>query len=127
MFTLIRDGCGRGLSLQCNCYVASPGIFPPSFSAHGKIGVYFEAAAVITVLVLLGQVLELRARNRYGSAIRALLKLAPNTAHLVRNGTEEHDVTIDRCPATRSFARASRREGAMMDVSSKDARASMSR
>ena len=62
----------------------APGVFPPSFQHHGKIGVYFEAAAVITVLVLLGQVLELRARSRTGSAIRALLDLAPPTAHVVR-------------------------------------------
>jgi Cu+-exporting ATPase len=61
-----------------------PQIFPPSFAAHGKIGIYFEAAAIITVLVLLGQVLELRARSRTGSAIRALLDLAPKIAHRVR-------------------------------------------
>ena len=72
-----------------------PGIFPPSFEAHGKIGVYFEAAAVITVLVLLGQVLEGRARSRTGNAIRALLDLAPNTARLVRDG-EERDVPLDQ-------------------------------
>ena len=72
-----------------------PGIFPSSFQMHGKIGVYFEAAAMITVLVLLGQVLEVRARSRTGSAIRALLGLAPNTARLVRNG-EERDVPLDQ-------------------------------
>ena len=72
-----------------------PGIFPPSFETHGKVGVYFEAAAVITVLVLLGQVLEGRARSRTGNAIRALLDLAPNTARLVRDG-EERDVPLDQ-------------------------------
>ena len=68
---------------------------PPSFSLHGKIGIYFEAAAIITVLVLLGQVLELRARSRTGSAIRALLGLAPNTAHVIRDG-QEHNVSLDQ-------------------------------
>ena len=86
-----------------------PGIFPPSFEAHGKIGVYFEAAAVITVLVLLGQVLEGRARSRTGNAIRALLDLAPNTARLVRDG-EERDVPLDQIAKGRSAPRAARRE-----------------
>src|SRR5436190_1395435 len=66
----------------------APSIFPASFQEHGKIGVYFEAAAIITVLVLLGQVLELRARTRTGSAIRALLNLTPQKAHVIRNGEE---------------------------------------
>jgi len=88
MFTLIALGVGVAY-----CYSAVvmllPQLFPPSFAMHGKIGIYFEAAAIITVLVLLGQVLELRARSRTGSAIRALLDLAPKTAHVVRNGHEE--------------------------------------
>src|SRR4030095_709577 len=71
----------------------APGIFPASFQEHGKIGIYFEAAAIITVLVLLGQVLELRARTRTGSAIRALLNLTPQKAHVIRNG-EEIDVPL---------------------------------
>jgi heavy metal translocating P-type ATPase len=66
-----------------------PQIFPPSFAMGEKIGIYFEAAAIITVLVLLGQVLELRARSRTGSAIRALLDLAPKIAHVVQNGSEK--------------------------------------
>src|SRR5438034_1401023 len=66
----------------------APSIFPASFQGRGKIGVYFEAAAIITVLVLLGQVLELRARTRTGSAIRALLNLTPQKAHVIRNGEE---------------------------------------
>src|SRR5207244_969030 len=73
----------------------APGVFPSSFQEHGKIGVYFEAAAIITVLVLLGQVLELRARSRTGSAIRALLGLAPTTARVV-HGNEERDVALDQ-------------------------------
>src|SRR5581483_10344847 len=70
------------------------GIFPSSFQQHGKIDIYSEAAAIITVLVLLGQVLELRARSRTGAAIRALLDLAPRTARVVRKG-EERDVSLD--------------------------------
>ena len=94
MFTLIAIGVGAAYFYSAVVMLV-PQIFPPSFQAHGKIGVYFEAAAVITVLVLLGQVLELRARSRTGSAIRALLDLAPNTAHIVRDGSEE-DVPLDQ-------------------------------
>jgi Cu+-exporting ATPase len=94
MFTLIAMGVGAAYSFSA-VVMLLPGIFPSSFQAHGKIGVYFEAAAVITVLVLLGQVLEGRARSRTGSAIRALLDLAPNTARLVRAG-EERDVPLDQ-------------------------------
>src|SRR3954452_9273223 len=70
MFTLISIGVGAAYFYSA-VVMALPQIFPPSFAEHGKIGIYFEAAAVITVLVLLGQVLELRARHRTGSAIRA--------------------------------------------------------
>ncbi|MEO8044822.1 MAG: heavy metal translocating P-type ATPase [Spartobacteria bacterium] len=93
MFTLIAIGVGAAYFFSA-VVMLLPGIFPPTFQAHGRIGVYFEAAAVITVLVLLGQVLEGRARSRTGSAIRALLDLAPNTARLVRDG-EEVDVALD--------------------------------
>jgi Cu+-exporting ATPase len=94
MFTLISMGVGAAWFYSA-VVMLLPQIFPPSFAAHGKIGVYFEAAAIITVLVLLGQVLELRARSRTGSAIRALLDLTPNTAHVIRNG-EEQDVPLDQ-------------------------------
>ena len=94
MFTLIAIGVGAAYFYSA-VVILLPQIFPPSFAAHGKIGVYFEAAAIITVLVLLGQVLELRARSRTGSAIRALLGLAPNTARVIRDG-EEHDVPLDQ-------------------------------
>jgi len=94
MFTLIAMGVGVAYSYSA-VVMLLPQIFPASFAAHGKIGIYFEAAAIITVLVLLGQVLELRARSRTGSAIRALLDLAPNTARLVRDG-EERDVPLDQ-------------------------------
>src|SRR5437016_5586597 len=87
MFTLIAMGVGVACIYSAVVMLA-PGIFPASFQEHGKIGVYFEAAAIITVLVLLGQVLELRARSRTGHAIRALLDLAPQTAHVMRDGKE---------------------------------------
>jgi Cu+-exporting ATPase len=94
MFTLIAMGVGVAYIYSVVVMVA-PGIFPPSFQEHGKIGIYFEAAAIITVLVLLGQLLELRARSRTGSAIRALLGLAPKTARVVRDN-EQHDVALDQ-------------------------------
>ncbi|HEU5479948.1 MAG TPA: copper-translocating P-type ATPase, partial [Candidatus Tumulicola sp.] len=76
--------------------IVAPGIFPAGFrTMGGTVPVYFEAAAVITVLVLLGQVLELRARERTGDAIRALLNLAPKTAHRVRSDGDDEVVPID--------------------------------
>ena len=93
MFTLIAMGIGVAWLFSAVVMLA-PGVFPQSFQHQGKIGVYFEAAAVITVLVLLGQVLELRARSRTGNAIRALLDLAPPTAHVLRDG-EERVVPLD--------------------------------
>ncbi len=93
MFTLIAMGVGAAYFYSA-IVMLLPRIFPASFAAHGKIGIYFESAAIITVLVLLGQVMELRARSRTGSAIRALLGLAPDTARIVRNG-EERDVPLD--------------------------------
>jgi Cu+-exporting ATPase len=92
MFMLIAMGVGVAYIYSAVVMLA-PSIFPASFQEHGKIGVYFEAAAIITVLVLLGQVLELRARTRTGSAIRALLNLTPQKAHVIRNG-EEIDVPL---------------------------------
>src|SRR5262245_64392171 len=74
-----------------------PFLFPTSFRGHsGEVGVYFDAAAVITTLVLLGQVLELRARSKTSRAIRALLGLAPKTARLVREDGTEEDVPLER-------------------------------
>src|SRR5947207_9850874 len=92
MFTLIAMGVGVAY-IDSAVVMLAPSIFPASFQGRGKIGVYFEAAAIITVLVLLGQVLELRARTRTGSAIRALLNLTPQKAHVIRNG-EEIDVPL---------------------------------
>ncbi|MGB6876557.1 MAG: HAD-IC family P-type ATPase, partial [Candidatus Acidiferrales bacterium] len=95
MFTLIALGTGTAYfySLIATLF---PGIFPAQFrDASGALPVYFEAAAAITTLVLLGQVLELRARQRTGSAIRALLRLAPKTARLAMANGEEKDVLLD--------------------------------
>ena len=94
MFTLIAMGVGVAYFYSAMVMLA-PGVFPRSFAGHGKIDIYFEAAAVITVLVLLGQVLELRARSRTGGAIRALLNLAPTVARVVRDG-EERDVPLEQ-------------------------------
>ncbi len=90
MFTLIAMGVGVAWAYSVVATVA-PGLFPPAFrDAHGAVAIYFEAAAAITVLVLLGQVLELRAREQAGGAIRALLDLAPKSARrLGADGTEE--------------------------------------
>jgi P-type Cu+ transporter len=95
MFTLIALGTGMAYVYSVVGTLA-PGVFPVSFRTHGgEVGLYFEAAAVITVLVLLGQVLELRARSQTSSAIRALLRLAPPTARrLGHDGTEE-DVPLE--------------------------------
>src|SRR3546814_4433182 len=88
MFTLIAAGTGVAWTYSLVAVIA-PHIFPPAFRGpHGEVGLYFEAAAVIITLVLLGQLLELRAREKTGSAIRALLDLSPKTAHLIDNGRE---------------------------------------
>src|SRR5690606_35737619 len=86
MWTLITIGVSLAYGYSVVATVA-PGIFPESLRDHdGLVGVYYEAAAVIVTLVLLGQVMELRARQRTGGAIRALLELAPETARRLRNG-----------------------------------------
>jgi Cu+-exporting ATPase len=95
MFTLIAMGTGMAYVYSLVATVA-PGIFPASLrEMSGKPPVYFEAAAAIVTLVLLGQVLELRARRQTGAAIRALLNLAPKTARVLRNGREE-DISLDQ-------------------------------
>ncbi|MFZ5689642.1 MAG: heavy metal translocating P-type ATPase [Pseudomonadota bacterium] len=95
MFTLIAMGTGVAWIYSVVATFA-PGIFPAAFrAADGSVAVYFEAAAVITVLVLLGQVLELRAREATSGAIKALLDLAPKSARRVGNDGEEHDIPID--------------------------------
>jgi P-type Cu+ transporter len=87
MFTLIGIGVGAAYSYSAVGTIA-PGLFPAGLREHGVVPTYFDTAAVITVLVLLGQVLELRARSRTGAAIKQLLSLAPPTAHVVRNGED---------------------------------------
>jgi P-type Cu+ transporter len=95
MFTLIGLGVGVAYLFSVVATLA-PGLFPPDFRAHdGSVGVYFEAAAAIVALVLLGQVMELRARGRTGAAIRALLGLAPKTARRLRGDGVEEDVPLD--------------------------------
>jgi P-type Cu+ transporter len=95
MFTLIALGVGAAY-LYSVAAVLIPQAFPADLrDAHGQIGVYFEAAAVIIVLVLLGQVLELQARARTGGAIRALLKMAPKIAHRVASDGTESDIPLE--------------------------------
>lgn len=94
MFTLIAIGVGAAYIFSAVAMLA-PGIFPHAMQHGGKVGIYFEAAAVIVVLVLLGQVLELRARSRTGSAIKALLNLAPPTARKVVPGGDQ-EVPLDQ-------------------------------
>ena len=94
MFTLIAIGISAAFVFSAVAMLA-PGLFPPTMQHDGKVAIYFEAAAVIVVLVLLGQVLELRARSRTGSAIKALLNLAPPTARQVASGGD-HEVPLDQ-------------------------------
>jgi Cu+-exporting ATPase len=96
MFTLIALGVGVAWIYSVVATLA-PGIFPPGLSmADGTVAVYFEAAAVITALVLLGQVLELRARSRTSAAIKMLLGLAPKTARIVRADGREEDIPLEQ-------------------------------
>jgi Cu+-exporting ATPase len=95
MFTLIGLGTGAAYAFSVLATL-SPNLFPASFHREdGEVGLYFEAAAVIVTLVLLGQVLELRARSRTGEAIRALLGLAPKTARRIRDDGSEEDVPLE--------------------------------
>jgi Cu+-exporting ATPase len=95
MFTLIAMGVGVSYAYSVLA-VAAPEVFPAAFRASdGSVPVYFEASAVITVLVLLGQVLELRARERTSGAIRALLDLAPRTARRIRDDGTDEEVGLD--------------------------------
>lgn len=96
MFTLIGLGVGVAWTYSVVA-TALPGIFPQSvFNEMGVVPVYFEAAAVITALVLLGQVLELRARSQTNAAIKMLLGLAPKTARIVRDGGAEEDIPLEQ-------------------------------
>jgi len=95
MFTLIGMGVAVAYIYSAVATIA-PGIFPHAFRHGGEVEVYFEVAAAITVLVLLGQVLELRARSRTGAAIRALLDLAPKTARRINHDGTEQDIPLDQ-------------------------------
>lgn len=96
MFTLIALGTGVAWAYSMVAALL-PGAFPEIFhTSDGMIAVYFEAAAVITTLVLLGQVLELKAREQTSSAIRALLRLAPETAHRLKSDGREEDVSLEQ-------------------------------
>jgi len=96
MFTLIGFGVAIAFLFSLVATLL-PDIFPPAFRDHsGRVGVYYEAAAVITTLVLLGQVLELRARGSTSSALRALLELAPPTALKIFGGGDEREVSLDQ-------------------------------
>jgi len=93
MWTLIGIGVAAAYLYSIVATIA-PGLFPSGFEAHGRVGVYFEAAAVIVSLTLMGQILELRARSRTSAAIRALLGLAPKTARRMRDDGTEEDVEL---------------------------------
>ncbi len=93
MWTLIGTGVLAAYGYSVVATLA-PGLFPPSFQQHGHVGVYFEAAAVIISLTLLGQLMELRARAQTSAAIKALLGLAPKTARVLRDDGHEEDVDI---------------------------------
>ena len=94
MFTLIAIGTGAAFAYSLVATIA-PGLFPPSFGGHkGMVPVYYEAAGVVVTLVLLGQVLELRARAATGRAIRALMDLAPKTAHRIAADGSESEVPL---------------------------------
>jgi P-type Cu+ transporter len=99
MFTLIAMGTGVAFLYSVVATLA-PGLFPPAFRGHdGAVAVYFEAAAVITVLVLLGQVLELRAREQTSGAIRALLDLAPKVARRVKEDGSDEEIALEHVVA----------------------------
>ena len=95
MYTLIALGTGVAWLYSAIAFIA-PGLFPTGFrDMHGRVGVYFESAAVIVTLVTLGDFLELRARRRTGAALKALLGLAPKTARRIEADGSEHDVPLD--------------------------------
>jgi len=93
MWTLIGTGVGAAYGYSVVATVA-PDLFPASFHEHGRVGVYFEAAAIIVSLTLLGQLLELKARSQTSAAIKALLGLAPKTARRLREDGQEEDIEL---------------------------------
>lgn len=124
MFTLIAMGIGVAWVYSVAAILA-PGIFPDAFRNHdGSVPVYFEAAAVITTLVLLGQVLELRARERTSGALKALLDLAPKTARRLRTDGTDEEVTLDQI-AVGDMLRVRPGEKVPVDGTITDGRASL--
>lgn len=93
MWTLIGTGVGAAFGYSLVATLA-PGLFPETFREHGRVGVYFEAAAIIVSLTLLGQVLELKARSSTSAAIKALLGLAPKTARRLRDDGSEEEIEL---------------------------------
>ena len=93
MWMLIGTGVGAAFGYSVVATVA-PGLFPASFHEHGRVGVYFEAAAIIVSLTLLGQLLELKARSSTSAAIKALLRLAPKTARRIADDGSEEDILL---------------------------------
>ncbi|MFD2366713.1 copper-transporting P-type ATPase [Pseudoduganella sp. GCM10020061] len=93
MWTLIGTGTGAAYGYSLVATIA-PDLFPPTFQMHGRVGVYYEAAAVIISLTLLGQILELRARSQTSAAIKSLLGLAPKTARRIRDDGTEEDIPL---------------------------------
>jgi P-type Cu+ transporter len=98
MWTLIGTGVGAAFLYSVAATIV-PGWFPDSFREHGRVGVYFEAAAVIVSLTLLGQILELRARSSTSAAIKALLRLAPPTARRLRADGSDEEIALDQVRA----------------------------
>jgi len=98
MWTLIGTGVGAGYAYSVAATIA-PEVFPPGFESHGRVGVYFEAAAVIVSLTLMGQILELGARSQTSAAIRALLGMAPRTARRIGGDGAEEDVPLEHVHA----------------------------
>jgi Cu+-exporting ATPase len=99
MFTLIAVGTGIAYAYSLWAVLFPSTLPPTAHGAHGGLALYFEAAAVITVLVIVGQVLELRARQSTGAAIRALLRLAPSTARVINAAGNDEDVPLDQVAA----------------------------
>ncbi len=110
MWTLIGTGVGAAFAYSVVATIA-PDLFPESLREHGRVGVYFEAAAIIVSLTLLGQVLELQARSSTSAALKALLRLAPKTARRIRDGGCGRGCSADSV-GTSAAARAARRKGA---------------
>jgi len=115
MWTLIGIGVAAAFGYSLVATLA-PGLFPPSFRMHGRVGVYYEAAATIVSLTLLGQVLELRARSSTSAAIRALLGLAPKTARRLAEDGSEADVPLGQVRAGDRLRHLERLDHALRDV-----------